>query len=149
VSKSIKVLRIAADDDLDAVCAHMQPGKWGTDNEMTSYKPESLGRFLERGGLLLVALDNAKIAGAALCYKLPHPDGDDTLYVHELDTHPDFRRQGVATALMRELFKIAKERGLSEVWLGADDDNEAANALYRKLDPSDVDRTITYTYKVK
>jgi ribosomal protein S18 acetylase RimI-like enzyme len=84
-----------------------------------------------------------------LCYELPHPDGEDMLYVHELDTHPDFRRQGVGQALMQELFKIAKERGLSEVWLGADDDNQAANALYRKLGPSEEGSTTTYSYTVE
>jgi ribosomal protein S18 acetylase RimI-like enzyme len=127
----------------------MQPDNWAADNEMSSYKPEHMRRFLERGGLFVTVIDGEKIAGAALCYELPHPDGDDTMYVHELDTHPDYRRQGVATMLMGEVFCIAKERGLKEVWLCADDDNPSANALYRKLRPTEEDKTVTYSYKVE
>jgi ribosomal protein S18 acetylase RimI-like enzyme len=116
---------------------------------MSSYKPEHLRRFLERGGLLILAWDGDRIAGAALCYELPHPDGDDTLYVHELDTHPDYRRQGVATQLMEECFRIAKVRQLEEVWLATETDNDAANALYKSLKPYEIERSVTYSYKVR
>jgi ribosomal protein S18 acetylase RimI-like enzyme len=127
----------------------MQPDSWAADNEMSSYQPEHMRRFLERGGLFVTVMDEEKIAGAALCYELPHPDGDDTLYVHELDTHPAYRRQGVGTMLMEEVFRIAKERGLAEVWLATETDNDAANGLYRKLQPWEVEQSVTYTYKVE
>lgn len=145
----IVIRSVKFQDDLSVVCTQMQPANWAADNDMTSYKLESLKKFLERGGILLLACEGDKIAGAALCYELPHPDGNDTLYVHELDTHPDFRRRGVATQLMAEAMKRAKQRGLSEVWLGADQDNPAANALYRKLGPSEVESSVTYSYRVQ
>jgi ribosomal protein S18 acetylase RimI-like enzyme len=146
---SIQIKLVRDTDDLLAICAQMQPANWAADNEMTSYQPQKLRAFLERGGLLLLAWKGERIAGAALGYELPHPDGEDALYVHELDTHPDFRRQGIATMLMQELFKIAKERGLSEVWLDADADNAAANGLYKKLGPSGADPGTTYYYSIK
>lgn len=146
MSTVAKIVRTS--DDLAAICTQMQPDNWAADNEMSSYKPESLKQFLDKGGILLLAYEGDKIAGAALCYELPHPDGDDTMYVHELDTHPDFRRRGIATALMAEVMKLAKQRGYSEVWLGADKDNPAANELYQKLGPNEVEETVTYSYKL-
>ena len=145
----MNIITVDPNHDLAAICAQMQPDQWAADNEMTSYQPEALRRFLDKGGILMLAYEGDKIAGAALCYEIPHPDGEDTLYVHELDTHPDFRRRGVAKQIMSELFKLAKERGLHEVWLGADQDNEAANALYKSLSPSEIDPTVTYTYKAQ
>jgi ribosomal protein S18 acetylase RimI-like enzyme len=144
---NIRVVKVT--DDLAAICAQMQPNSWAKDNEMTSYKPEYLKEYLEQNGMLLLAYEGDKIAGAALCYYLPHPDGEATLYIHELDTHPDFRQQGVATQLMQEAFRLAKEMDLDEVWIGADDDNPTANALYKKLGPSEADPGTTYSYEVK
>ena len=136
-------------DDLEAICKQMQPDEWGTDNEMTSYQPESLRKFLEQGGLLILAKDDEKIAGAALCYELPHPAGDDSLYVHELDTHPDYRRQGVGTAIMRKIMEVAKERRLTEVWVGTETENTTADAFYRSLQPYEIEPSIIYAYKVE
>jgi ribosomal protein S18 acetylase RimI-like enzyme len=140
--------QIASSEDLGAICAQMQPELWGKDNEMTSYQPEHLKKFLETDqNLLMVAYDNDTIAGVALCYELPHPAGDHSLYVHELDTHPDYRRQGVATQLMKELFKIAKKRGLREVWVGTETSNKIADKFYRSLNPHEVEPSYIYSYK--
>lgn len=35
----------------------------------------------------------------------------------ELNTHPDFRRQGFAKRLMQEAEKVARSKGYEEVWL--------------------------------
>lgn len=143
----IHVCRVKTDDNLKAICAQMQPDNWAADNEMTAYEPERLKAFLEAGSYLVLAYKGERIAGAAIAHKLVHPAGDgDSLYVHELDTHPDYRRQGVATMLMEEIFKIAKEQDMPEVWLATETDNNAANSLYKKLKPSEVQTSITYTY---
>lgn len=137
-------------DDLSHICRQITPGKWGKDNEMTSYDEAALRGFLkDNRNILLLAWDDDNIAGIALCHELPHPARDgSSLYVHELDTHPDYRRQGVATKLMKELFAEARRRNLSEVWLGTETDNDAANALYTSLDPIETEQTVTYTYKI-
>jgi ribosomal protein S18 acetylase RimI-like enzyme len=136
-------------DNVEAVCAQMQPDLWGKDNEMTSYQPDKLKAYLQAGGVLILAKDGEKIAGAALCYLLPHPAGDDSLYVHELDTHPDYRRQNVATKLMQEAQKIAKEKNCTEVWVGTEATNTAADTFYRSLDPYEIEPSVIYAYKVK
>lgn len=136
-------------DGLSAICQQMQPEAWGEDNEMSSYQPESLKKFLEDGGVLILAKDGEKVAGAALCYIHRHPAGTDSLYVDELDTHPDYRRQGVATQLMNKAGEIAKEKGCSEVWVSTETDNETADKFYRSLDPYEVESSYIYSYKVK
>ena len=143
----MQISTVTLTDDFEAICAQMQPDTWGKDNEMTSYLPEKLKACLEAGSILVLAKDGEKIAGAALCYVLPHPAGDDSLYVHELDTHPDYRLQGVATSLMQECFRIAAEKSLKEVWLGTETDNDAANAFYKTLNPYEIEPSITYAYK--
>src|SRR5262245_60668886 len=121
----MKIVRVKAADDLEAICAQIQPELWGKDNEMTAYEPVLLKDFLANGNVLVLVYEAAKIAGIATAYPMPHPSkGGSSLLVYELDTHPDFRRQGIGTVLMEELLKIAKEQGLSEVWVGADDGNE-------------------------
>lgn len=136
-------------DDLDYTCSQISADQWAADNEMTDYDEPALRSFLEDDkNILLIAWDEKKIAGMALCYEMPHPEGKNYLYVHELDTHPDYRRQGVATLLMKELMSIAKQRDCSELWLGADQDNPAANEFYKSLNPTEIEPTITYSYKV-
>ena len=136
-------------DNLSAICAQMQPEAWGNDNEMTSYQPQLLERFLEAGHVLLLAYRGDQIVGAAIAHELLHPAGEHSLYVHELDTHPNYRRQGIATLLMSELTKFAKDKGLTEVWLGTESENQAANALYKRLDPYEIEPSVIYAYKVK
>ena len=45
----------------------------------------------------------------------------------------DMRRQGIATALMREVIRLARERGVGEFHINTEVDNHAAKALYASL----------------
>jgi len=45
----------------------------------------------------------------------------------------DMRRRGIATALMREIIHLARERGVGEFHINTEPDNEAAKALYASL----------------
>jgi ribosomal protein S18 acetylase RimI-like enzyme len=59
----------------------------------------------------------------------PHPPRG-VLYVDALATHPDFRRRGVATALLEEADRMAARAGLPAVALDTGIENRAARALY-------------------
>ena len=50
--------------------------------------------------------------------------------------------------MMEELFKIGAQMGLTEVWVGTEPDNDAANHLYKSLAPSEIEDCIGYTYKL-
>lgn len=146
----LRLHQVAGKDDLAAICEQMQPDSWAKDNEMTSYQPDKLRAFLKDDkSLLLLAYDDKKIAGAALCYELPHPAGEDSLYVHELDTHPDYRRHGVATAIMEKLREIAKDRAMTELWVGTETENTKAQSFYESLKPYEIEPSVIYSYKVK
>lgn len=140
---------ITQSDDLQAICKQMQPDNWAADNEMTSYTVEGLKNFLkDPTNILLLAYDDHLVAGVALAYEMTHPVGVNYLYLHELDTHPDYRRKGIGTLLMNELRSIGKARGCKEMWLEVDDDNPGAQKLYDSLSPTDIEKTITYSYNL-
>jgi ribosomal protein S18 acetylase RimI-like enzyme len=145
----LQLQEVDPSNNLRLICAQMQPEKWGADNEMDSYEPEKLRVFLKAGGILLLAKDDDNIAGVIVAHILPDPAGKDMLFVFSLDTHPNYRRQGVATMLMNKCKEIAKEKGLSEVWIIANSDNEPANSFYRSLNPDEAESSVMYAYKVK
>jgi ribosomal protein S18 acetylase RimI-like enzyme len=146
-----KIARIKLTDDLRAICEQMQSSSsaWDIKNEMSDYSVADLERYLKAGHTFIVAYDGKVIAGAALASELLHPDGKNMLYIHELDVAVAYRRKGLGTVIMNELFNIAKERSLGEVWLGTEIDNEPANHLYKKLLPYEIVKTVIYAYNVK
>lgn len=143
------VQNVAMADDLSAICSQMQPELWGVDNEMDSYEPAKLKAFLEAGGVLLLAKDGDNVAGVIVAHILPDPSGKNMFFVFSLDTHPNYRQQGVATMLMNKCREMAKEKGLAEVWIIANSDNEPANSFYQSLNPDEVEPSTMYAYKVK
>lgn len=149
MSQSIQIQLVSINDDLSAICSQMQPGLWAEDNEMDSYEPEKLRAFLEAGGILLLAKDGDSIAGVIVAHILPDPSGKNMFFVFSLDTHPNYRRQGVATMLMNKCRDIAKKKGLAEVWIIANSDNEPANKFYQSLNPDEVEPSVMYAYTVK
>jgi ribosomal protein S18 acetylase RimI-like enzyme len=50
--------------------------------------------------------------------------------------------------MMKRLLEIAEKADCEEVWLGTEVTNQAANALYRSLNPDDVSQVVGYTYKM-
>ena len=60
------------------------------------------------------------------------PPPADSFYVDSLATSPRHRRRGVATALLDEASRQARERGLGSVALETDIGNSAARAVYEQ-----------------
>jgi ribosomal protein S18 acetylase RimI-like enzyme len=54
------------------------------------------------------------------------------IYVDELWTAPEFRRRGIAAALMKEAFECQRETGAVEVRVYVGADNTAAQELYKR-----------------
>jgi ribosomal protein S18 acetylase RimI-like enzyme len=50
-----------------------------------------------------------------------------------MDIHPDYRREGIATAAYQLLFRRLRGEGWRSVWLEVLSDNAAARSLYEKL----------------
>lgn len=68
---------------------------------------------------------DGNIAGTAIGYHT-----GDTLGIHQLGTVPDYRKRGVADALMQQLLNLAKESGCITVSLQA---SQAGLHLYERL----------------
>ena len=65
--------------------------------------------------------------------RLTPPAPGDALYVDALATDPDFRRQGVATALLEAAERRAQGAGLRALALDTAETNSAAQALYESF----------------
>jgi ribosomal protein S18 acetylase RimI-like enzyme len=61
------------------------------------------------------------------------PSGRLTTYVHELDVHAGWRRQGVGSALITEAMALARRLGSTRFWLSTGAHNDTAQALYVSL----------------
>jgi len=82
----------------------------------------------------LVALDAGDVVGGLAAYELKKFEQERSeLYIYDLAVLAAHRRQGIATALIRELCRIAKERGAYVVYVQADLTDPPAIALYSKL----------------
>jgi aminoglycoside 3-N-acetyltransferase I len=97
-------------------------------------------RFLaEPGHHLLFAYDDeaggggaARAVGMISGVEMTHPDKGTEMFIYELGVAPAARLRGVATALIRALAGIARERGCYGVWVGTETGNDAALATYRR-----------------
>ena len=89
--------------------------------------------FAQETNILLVARTDGEPSGFLFGYvlsglKTPYPK----MFLYSIDTFEAFRRQGVATALIAELKKLARNYQCSEIFVPTNAHNEAAMQLYRK-----------------
>jgi aminoglycoside 3-N-acetyltransferase I len=84
--------------------------------------------------IALVALKDGEVVGGIAAYELVKFEQDRSeIYIYDLAVATTHRRQGIATALIQELKKIAKIRGAYVLFVQADIGDEPAIALYTKL----------------
>jgi len=150
----IDVNIITPSDDLSKIVHEINHASWDSANEMSVYDVESLSTYLEREDTLFITCHNISsdpptLLGIASSRIEIKPYGKELwLYVDEVDVCSDQRRKGAGKAMMQKLIEIANEKGCEEVWLGAEVENMAANALYRSLKPATVSRVVGYTFEI-
>jgi aminoglycoside 3-N-acetyltransferase I len=109
-------------------------------NEVKTYtgKPPG-GAYLQRlldneYFIALAALKNDSVAGGIAAYELPKFEQERSeVYIYDLAVGEAHRREGIATALIEELKKIAARRGAYVIFVQADVADAPAIALYTKL----------------
>lgn len=109
--------------------------------------------FLEDGNhFLVVAMDSARgnlVVGFASATRLLHPDKEAfELFVNEVGIAPDYRRKGIARAIMETLFAEAKNHRCNLGWLAVDEDNEGALAFYKAIGGKAPERQIHIDFEL-
>ena len=96
-----------------------------------------LKRLSDETFFAVVALDqDGAMIGGLAAYELKKFEQERSeIYIYDLAVDASHRRKGVATALIRTLGAVARKSGAYVMFVQADigEDDEAANALYRKL----------------
>lgn len=109
--------------------------------------PARLWAFLAtRVNVLVVALDGAEVIGFVYGTTMLRVDKPTAFYVDEISVHEDYRRQGIATRLLRRIESEARERGCQSLWLATEGDNVAARGLYDALDGSALEGVAVYDW---
>ena len=84
--------------------------------------------------IALAAVQNGEVVGGLAAYELKKFEQPRSeMYIYDLAVAEGFRRQGIATALIHELQRIAAARGAYVIFVQADYGDDPAIALYAKL----------------
>ena len=84
--------------------------------------------------IALAAFDGETAIGGLAAYVLPKfEQARSEIYIYDLAVAGDYRRQGVATALIQHVRREAAELGAYVIYVQADYGDEPAVALYTKL----------------
>ena len=152
MDKELFVKRITLIANLEKLAGKINAAQWDEGNEPSegAYSAESLTGYLQSDGTFFFAcFAGSELAGMASAQLLPRAYGKhSTLYVDELDTAVNYRRRGVATALMNEIKKLADDTDSDELWLGTEKTNIGAQKLYEKLSPDEGEAFVGYTWNL-
>ncbi len=86
--------------------------------------------------IAMVALEGMDVVGGLAAYELKKFEQERSeIYIYDLAVSSEYRRKGIATALIERLKLIAADRGAYVIFVQADTDieDEPAIALYTKL----------------
>ncbi|MCD8485936.1 MAG: AAC(3)-I family aminoglycoside N-acetyltransferase [Desertifilum sp.] len=84
--------------------------------------------------IAIAALNHESVVGGLVAYELQKFEQERSeIYIYDLAVAAAHRRKGVATALIKELQKIAATRGAYVIFVQADIGDAPAIALYEKL----------------
>ncbi|KAM3115154.1 AAC(3)-I family aminoglycoside N-acetyltransferase [Phormidesmis sp. 146-33] len=94
--------------------------------------------YLKRLGsdyfIALAALKNGSVVGGIAAYELQKFEQERSeIYIYDLAVAEAHRREGIATALIQELKRIASTRAAYVIFVQADVEDAPAIALYTKL----------------
>jgi ribosomal protein S18 acetylase RimI-like enzyme len=126
----IRELVAGGADQLVALIAAVVPGSPTSQTDQLD-EPEAFLR--DPSSFVLGAYIDGSPVGLAWGLQMRSPSGRLTTYVHELDVHGNWRRQGVGSALITEAMTLARRRGSTKFWLSTGGHNETAQALYDSL----------------
>ena len=81
---------------------------------------------------LVVARDDGIVVGMVSALDYVHPDKAPQLWINEVGVAATHRRQGVGLRMLRAMLAHGRALGCTEAWVGTEQDNVAARALYER-----------------
>ena len=96
--------------------------------------------------LMVVALADGLVVGMGSAVVYLHPDKPPQMWINEIGTGDAWRRRGIATRVLRALLAEATARGCDYAWLGTEEDNASARALYRRAGAREVPGLVLYEW---
>ncbi|MEQ8954668.1 MAG: GNAT family N-acetyltransferase, partial [Gammaproteobacteria bacterium] len=95
-------------------------------------KPQRLQEFLadERHHLLLACVDEC-VVGMASAFHYIHPDKNPAMFINEVSVLEEYRNQGIARTLVRELVNYGRGLECKDFWVATEHSNVAARKAYR------------------
>ncbi|WP_072396620.1 AAC(3)-I family aminoglycoside N-acetyltransferase [Hyphomicrobium sp. CS1GBMeth3] len=132
------VRQLEADDaDLFRAMLAMFGDAFGDADTYTRAQPDDAYLTKLIGGdtfIAIAALRDGVVIGGLAAYELKKFEQPRSeVYIYDLAVRDDFRRQGVATALISRLKEIAHARGAYVIFVQADLVDDPAITLYTKL----------------
>lgn len=133
------VIRLLTSDDLELMQgllatfgeAFDEPDTYGGHRPSADYLRQLLGSDYF---IALAALKGGEVVGGIAAYELRKFEQQRSeIYIYDLAVDSAHRREGIATALIRELRTIASHRGAWVIFVQADRGDDPAIALYSKL----------------
>ena len=111
---------------------------------------EATRRFLrEPTHHLLMAFSGGSPVGFVSGVETTHPDKGTEMFLYELSVEAGARRRGVGRKLVAALGELARTRGNYDMWVLADEDNEAARATYERAGGREASRPIMIEWDLR
>lgn len=112
-------------------------------------RPDRLAAYLQDpSNLLMIAIHDGMVIAQVAAVIHRHPDKATELYIDEVAVAEPWRRQGLASEMLRRMFAHGKMLGCEEAWLGTEPDNEAARKLYEGLQGEPAETFVMYLYRL-
>lgn len=94
--------------------------------------------------VLLACIDDRAIGFAVFLHNFSTWTGRPGIYLEDLFVQPDRRGQGIGKALLRELARIARQRGCARIDWAVLDWNQPAIDFYKSLGAAPLDEWTTF-----
>lgn len=98
---------------------------------------------------VLVAVVNGQLIGGVTGFELPmYKQEINEMFLYEIAVEPEYRKMGVARALIEELKNTCREKGIKEMYVGTETDNIPAMKLYKATGGVADEKIAWFVYKV-
>ncbi len=139
----------ARDADLASELFHFFQVDDGIENPTRASK-DYLTRILSRTDFhVIIAAVDENIIGGLVAYELvKYKDVGAEMFLFEMGVDESYQRQGIGTALVEQLKTICREKGITEMFVDALDDNIAAKGLYKSTG-GEAEKVSEFTYEIE